>query len=182
MSAYSNLILFGFKNSGKTHFGRLLQQTFAIPFIDLDQQIEAFYFQENHERLSCREIATHHGMDAFRKWEKKALFSCEKMTHTLIALGGGTLLDQENLSFSLNLGNLVYLDVDKDTLMKRTLSPPLPSYIDVAKPKESFEKLYLERLNCYKDIPCKRILLKGKSQSEILEQLIDLYRGKPDGK
>ncbi|MCI0382806.1 MAG: hypothetical protein L0207_07170 [Chlamydiae bacterium] len=166
-----NIILFGFQYSGKTHFGRLLSQRLHLPFIDLDQKIEENYQKQFSLALSCRQIALEKGGVFFRKLEKETLFSLKKVRNSVISLGGGTVLDEENLRFILGFGKLIYLNANKEVIKKRILGGQLPAYLDPDDPEESFENLYYERKKIYEMIQAKRIDLHAKSESEILEEL-----------
>ena len=68
---------------------------------------------------SINEIFDEDGEDTFRKLEKR---ECEKTavtTNTVIATGGGIILSDETRKRLQELGEVVYLDVDINTLENR---------------------------------------------------------------
>ncbi|HSX04041.1 MAG TPA: shikimate kinase [Rhabdochlamydiaceae bacterium] len=167
-----NLILFGFKGCGKTHFGKLVADRLHLPFLDIDHLIEQAYFKQFHLPFSCRQIALEKGNGYFRALEKESVHSLGNIKNYIIALGGGTVLDENNVTFLKQLGKLLYLKIDKETLKKRILSHELPSYLDPDDPEESFENMYHDRKEKYEAIGAKAIDLQNKSDEEVIEEII----------
>ena len=166
-----NLILFGFKGCGKTYYGKRVAAKLHLPFIDTDDLIEQLYFKRYHSPLSCRQIALEKGGVFFRKLEKEVIHSLS-IEKAIIALGGGAVLDEDNVSYLKKLGKLVYLKIDKETLKKRMLSNELPSFLDPNDPEESFENMYHDRKKKYEDIGAAVIDLREKTEQAIIEALI----------
>lgn len=161
------LVLFGFKGCGKTHYGKLIATQLHLPFIDTDHLIEQLY-----PPLSCRQIVLEKGASFFRQLEKKAIQSLKNIENAIIAVGGGAVLDPDNVSHLKHLGKLLYLKIDKETLKKRMLSAPLPSFIDPENPEESFENMYYDRKKKYEAIDARVIDLQGKMEQDIVEAII----------
>jgi shikimate kinase len=173
-----HLILFGYKGCGKSYYGKRLAQQTGIPFIDTDHLIEQLYQKKMGKFLQCREIFKKHGSQLFRSLEIDVV---ENLNHStipsIIAVGGGAILNPENTQVLLRIGKLVYLNLDKKTLKARMLSHPLPSYLDTEHPDESFEKMYTERKPLYEKIPAIELDLRNKTTSEVLEQLQRILYG-----
>lgn len=173
---FQNLILFGHKSSGKTFFGGLLARELGIPFIDTDQLIEKFYQYEFQEECQCRQIFIKIGEGDFRKLEKKAIDSLKGTTHAIIALGGGAVLNLENCLKLKELGTLIYLEADKETLKHRILSQGIPSFLDPNDPENSFDRMYEARKLIYEKLSPFKVSLQGKSNGQILEELKSLWQ------
>ncbi|HSX12527.1 MAG TPA: shikimate kinase [Rhabdochlamydiaceae bacterium] len=171
----NNLILFGFKGCGKSHIGSLLAKRLHLPFVDLDHLIEQSYFKQFHAPLSCRQIVLEKGAVFFRQLEKECVRSLKQCTHYVIALGGGTVLDPENVAFLKPLGTLFYLQLDKETLKKRMFAHELPAYIDPDDPEESFENMYYDRKEKYETIGAKTIFVQNRKPEEIIEEIAKSY-------
>lgn len=137
-----NWILFGFKGAGKTYYGSRLK----LPFIDTDQLVG----------MAPNEIP----IEKFRKLEKKVILSLDP-TNTVISVGGGAVLDPENLAHLQKLGALIYLKCPKSILKTR----PLPNFVS------DFEEMYATRIKIYESIPATVIDLEGKTTQEVLEGL-----------
>jgi shikimate kinase len=168
-----NLILFGFKAVGKTHFGKRLAAALHLPFIDTDLLI--------HPTKPMREVHREWGDARFRKREKEAVFSLKGVKNSIIAVGGGAVCDKDNVRFLQNLGTLVYLDDNKKVVKQRSLSGLLPSYLDPNDPEKSFEEIYAQNKKIYEKIPAMRLDVSKKSEEHILEELMRLMEGVKNG-
>lgn len=102
----SIIYLYGPPASGKTTLGRRLAEALSWEFTDLDAEIVA------HEGREIRDIFALQGERAFRKMEGEALVRTTLRTRAsaVIALGGGTLLDDANRSFANAHGMVWCLD------------------------------------------------------------------------
>src|SRR5437764_12536003 len=87
------VFLIGFMGAGKTSVGKALSRRLKWKFYDLDE------FIENRERTSISSIFSSAGEAAFRTIESAALMELLKMTemsNSIIALGGGTFVEEQN--------------------------------------------------------------------------------------
>ncbi|HSX14192.1 MAG TPA: shikimate kinase [Chlamydiales bacterium] len=144
-----NLILFGFKGVGKTFQGRKMSVELGRCFYDTDEMIE-----DQHKK-SVREIFQQYGEEKFRKIEKEILIQLKGVTNSIIAVGGGTVLDSENVSFLQGLGELIYLKTGFETILERILTNGIPSFVDVKNPVESLKILYETRCQIFDTIPAR---------------------------
>ncbi len=167
----SNLILFGYKSSGKTYFGKIVSQALGRVFVDTDQLIEELYKKTFHELLTCRQISLKIGEDGFRQLETKVINSLQKMSNAIISLGGGALLNSDNSAILGNIGKLVYLEVDKEIIKQRIFAAGIPSFFDPLNPEKSFEKMWLERKSVYEKVSTLKINIQGKTDKEVLDEL-----------
>lgn len=163
-----NLLLFGFKACGKTYFGQRLSEELKCPFIDTDRLIEEAHTRTTGEKHSCREIYMRFGSKKFRALESEILQKLYGLDGVIMAVGGGMVLQPENLKILQTLGQFIYLSVDKKTLKQRILCPPLPSYLDPQNPEASFEEMYAYRKPLYENIPAIPIHVSSYSDTEVL--------------
>jgi shikimate kinase len=163
-----NLILFGFKGCGKTYFGKKLAEKMHRPFVDTDDLLLALHTKETGESLSVREIHQKIGEDAFRALEKRALLQLSELSNTIIALGGGAVLDPENVEALQNMVELVYLVAGAPLLRRRMLLNELPSFL---KDEGSFEEMFHTRLPIYESIRARRIDLEILDEPAVLTAL-----------
>ncbi|MBY0528817.1 MAG: hypothetical protein K2P51_01355 [Rhabdochlamydiaceae bacterium] len=173
-----NLILFGFKHCGKTTYGRKLAKQLVCPFIDTDLLLEQAYALKTNEPLTCRQMYQHLGEAAFRALETKTLETLCTVQNSIIAVGGGMVLNPLNVALLYQIGTLVHLILDDETLKNRTLTNELPAYLDQADKEGSFNQLVKERKAIYASIRAHPLLLKSKSDDEILAELKELANGK----
>jgi shikimate kinase len=155
-----NIILFGFKGCGKTYFGRLVAKKLHRRFIDTDDRIIDLYEAKYRHRTipnvigyTCRDIALELGEAAFRQLEREAIASCQEVQDSVIAVGGGAVIDLSNVEVLQRLGKMAYLKTSFEVLSHRILGKVKPSYIDEKDPLGSWRQLYQERLPIYESIP-----------------------------
>lgn len=142
-----NFILIGFKNSGKTSLGESLAHELGFPFIDIDRLVE----NEDGRDLSCRDIVRASGEAYFRKLEKSIIQNL-KSEGAVIASGGGAIVDPENIAHFKKMGKLIYLSLPFEILYQRcSASAVLPAFLDPAHPRESFARIYQDRLPIYRE-------------------------------
>jgi shikimate kinase len=167
-----NLILIGYKSSGKSFFGSLLAQELEIPFIDTDQWIEKLYKKEFQEECNCRHISIKMGESGFRMLEERVIDDLKEISNAIIALGGGAILNSENCLKLKRLGRLVYLEADKEILKRRIFINGIPSFLDPKDPENSFERMYEERRPIYEKVSSFKIKLQGKTDRQVLNELM----------
>lgn len=169
-----NLILFGFKGCGKTHFGKLLAQKMHRRFIDTDDWIVELFAKKTGERTLPREIYIQLGPAAFRALEKEVLQSLKNVKDAVIALGGGAVLDPENVELLQKIGCLAYLSTSRQTLQKRVLKHQTPAFLDSEDPQASFHEMFQQRRPIYESIPATKIDCDVLDEAGILAALQSL--------
>jgi len=109
-----NVILTGFMGTGKTSLGKLLATKLGRPFVDIDKKIEA------EQKLSIPKIFERFGEEHFRALEKSAVKELSERRGLVIATGGGTIKDEENLQLLKNSGVLICLTTEPEEIFNRT--------------------------------------------------------------
>jgi len=109
----SLIFLTGFMASGKSIVGLALANALHKDFFDLDLEIEA--------RLSkpIAQIFQEEGAAFFREIEREVLIELSELHDAVIALGGGTLLDEENLQLVQQSGISICLTTTPEEIWKR---------------------------------------------------------------
>jgi shikimate kinase len=113
----SPIFLTGMMASGKSTVGRLLALELGVPFIDLDRRIEILF--------GCSVDALFaDGEAAFRAAETTALESLLAepgfaARRSVVATGGGVVIDPRNRAAMAAAGLVVHLDVELDDLVGR---------------------------------------------------------------
>lgn len=140
-----NLILIGFMGTGKTSLGKLLATKLGRGFIDLDDKIE-------HEaNMSIPKIFEVYGEKYFRELEKSAVRDVCTKKNLVIATGGGTVKDSENLRLLKDSGVLVCLTCKPEEIFNRTERRGERPILDGAGNErlETIKKLLAEREKFY---------------------------------
>jgi shikimate kinase len=107
------IFLVGFMGSGKSTVGPLVAAQLGWDFIDLDRQIE------REQGKSIREIFEYHGEPEFRRIEARHLRSLKDRTACVVALGGGTFVQEGNRPIVAELGVSVFLDCRLEVIRAR---------------------------------------------------------------
>ncbi len=110
----ANIALTGFMAAGKTVVGRRLARALGWSFVDLDAVIE------DGEGSAIREIFAGRGERYFREREKAALGQVLNRSEQVIALGGGAVVDPDNLRLLKERSLLIWLKVSPQTVLSRT--------------------------------------------------------------
>ncbi|PWU13816.1 MAG: hypothetical protein C5B45_05480 [Chlamydiae bacterium] len=175
-----NLILYGFKSCGKTTLGQNFAHSMNCAFYDTDNLVESLHQIKTGQCISVREIFKNKGEVYFRQLERQTLFLITNVKNSIIAVGGGLILDLFNRRFLEKLGKLVYLKVDKKIVKKRIFSTEpqccnLPGFLDINYPEESFEQLFKKRTLAYEQIFAYKLFIEDQKQdSEIFSELENL--------
>lgn len=109
----SHIFLYGPPGTGKSTVGKKLADNLHLPFIDLDRVIEI------KAGTPISQIMETQGEPAFRDLESTALQNLIHENESVVALGGGTLLRDENRSFAEQNGKIILLMADLPTLLQR---------------------------------------------------------------
>jgi len=133
--------IIGFKNSGKTTFGRELAGRMGLGFMDLDEYIEA------KEGKSIPEIYTRLGDEGFRRLEWKALKEAVKIDNIVISTGGGAPCHCDNMSLMEEYGDVIYLKVSDETLIGRLRIAAEDRPIVLGKSEDELRKYIFELRN-----------------------------------
>jgi len=114
----SHIFLYGPPGTGKSTIGKTLARNLKLPFIDLDRVIET------DAGMSIPQIMEQQGESTFRDLEAAALKNLADEKGSVVALGGGALLREENRAFAESHGKVILLMADVETLFQRINESP----------------------------------------------------------
>ncbi len=110
------IFLTGFMGCGKSTVAPLLAADLGLASFDIDGEIE------RRAGKSVSSIFRVDGEAWFRRVERELLFGLAERRAVVVALGGGTIANEENFAFVKSAGLLVWLRVDFETLYSRLKS------------------------------------------------------------
>ena len=108
-----NIILTGYRCSGKTSAGKRLAERLGFSFYDTDEMVE------RQMGLQIRRIVAEQGWDAFRQAERAVIRELSGADRGVIALGGGAVLDSRNVENLKGNGFFVWLIAAAKTIAAR---------------------------------------------------------------
>jgi len=138
------IYLVGFMGSGKSTIGRLLADRMGWHFVDLDAEIEAT------QGASIFEIFETRGEAEFRRIEREKMRALvraiESGRPTVLALGGGAIVQPEIYALVENNGITVWLDCPFETVRRRVEQA---SHRPLARDPVGLAQLYETRRESY---------------------------------
>jgi shikimate kinase len=138
----NNIILIGMPASGKSTMGVVLAKILGYNFIDADLEIQ----KQEGRKLS--QIIAEDGVEGFIDIENRVNAGIEA-EKTVIATGGSVVYGREAMEHYKNIGRVVYLKVDIDTLNKRLTNVKQRGV--VMREGQSIVSLYNERCKLYEE-------------------------------
>lgn len=111
-----NLILIGFRCTGKSSVGKAVAKQLGRRFVDIDDYIE------EKEGKTIKEIFDKEGEIGFRRLEREAIKELCKMDNMVIATGGGAVMDEENIRNMKRNGYLVLLEAGPEAIYSRLMN------------------------------------------------------------
>lgn len=144
-SDMGNIIFIGFMGCGKTTFGRWIEQNHAKKLIDTDNIIVS----EQHKTVN--EIFAEHGESYFRDLETECIrgLIADGIRGTVISVGGGLPIREENGELLGRLGTVVYLRAKVDTLVRRLSHDKTRPLLAGGDVEEKIKKLMGKRAGIY---------------------------------
>jgi 3-dehydroquinate synthase len=147
---YGHIYLTGYSGCGKTVTGIELASRLRRDYIDLDEEIK------NRSGMPILDFFRKAGLHEFREFEKEILIDLagrSVSSPSVIALGGGSLVERENQALIKNSGILLWLRVKWTTLFRNVHPPntrPVVRYSDNYNEFISLNRdLYRERVTGY---------------------------------
>ncbi|MBK7548891.1 MAG: helix-turn-helix transcriptional regulator [Rhodoferax sp.] len=115
--ANPRVALVGLRGAGKSTLGQMLADDLGYPFVELSREIEKF------AGCSVNEIQNLYGMNAYRRYERRALEEAIQIyPEAVIATPGGLVSDPATFNQLLTHCTTVWLHADPEDHMKRVLA------------------------------------------------------------
>ena len=157
-----NIYLIGMMGSGKSTVGKTLSEKMHKPFIDLDSEIE----KGTGKNIS--EIFDIDGEEQFRKMETKQL---KQYSESIVACGGGIVLNDENREFINENGFTILLTASMEELSHRLSDSGNRPLLADDNTEEALTKLWLERQLHYLNTADFTIETDGKNPEQLTEEI-----------
>jgi XRE family aerobic/anaerobic benzoate catabolism transcriptional regulator len=113
-AAWPRVALVGLRGAGKSTLGQMLADDLDFPFVELSREIEKF------AGCSISEIQGLYGMNAYRRYERRALEEAIQIyPEAVIATPGGLVSDAATFNELLSHCTTVWLQADPEDHMQR---------------------------------------------------------------
>ncbi len=165
MKTARNIFLIGLMGAGKSTIGRQLAKELGWDFVDSDHEIEA------RTGASIPLIFDVEGEAGFRQREKKVIEELTQRERTVLATGGGVILDPENRAQLAAHGLVVYLRATVDQLFARTAKDRSRPLLQTPDPRGRLQDLLTQRDPLYQEI-ADLVIDTGKRSARTAEREI----------
>ena len=164
-----NIVLIGYRGTGKTTVGRLLAVRLGRELVSTDAEIV------KRAKRTIPEIVAQEGWEYFRNLESdicKELASRDKL---VIDTGGGAILRTQNVEALKKNGTLFWLTASVETITKRIGgNSQRPSLTGTKSFVDEIQEVLRERTPKYQTAADHRIATDNRSINELVETLLTL--------
>jgi shikimate kinase len=108
-----NIILIGFRGTGKTTIGKTLANRLKYKYLSTDEEIK----KNNHQSVS--EIIENNGWRYFRKCESEVVRKINSLDRYVIDTGGGSILTKKNRTNLSKNGVVILLTAPQKVILHR---------------------------------------------------------------
>ncbi|GJQ58411.1 MAG: shikimate kinase [Candidatus Scalindua sp. AMX11] len=165
-----NIVLIGFRGTGKSSIGKLLSNQLKRDYIDTDEYIG------NSTGKTIKDIFLEKGEEVFRTIEAEAVATVSKMDNQIIATGGGVILNNKNVTNLKSNGTLILLEASPEIIhLRLSLDDKTADQRPSLTGKEAFEEikhLLDKRLPLYNKAADHTINTSLKSPEEVVDEII----------
>lgn len=162
------IALTGFMGTGKTSVGRRLADRLGWSFVDTDVMIET------REKRSVTDIFAAEGEAYFRAREREAIAEASSRERTVVATGGGALLDERNFELLERNAVLVCLSATPDAILARTSGHGRP-LLEGEDRGARVRRLLAERAAVYGKV-AHQVDTSGLSVDQVVDRVLALAR------
>ncbi len=168
-SGDSPIFLIGYRGTGKTSVARELAGPLAFHWVDTDDLIE----QMTGKTIAA--IFADEGESGFRDWEARVVTAAVRKRRTVVALGGGAVLREDNREAICAAGPVVWLTASVDTILERvaadlTTTSRRPN-LTAAGGRAEIEALLAIRTPHYQQCATLVVDTESKTSAEVAEEI-----------
>lgn len=161
-----NIILIGFKKSGKSTIGKEISKKINKTFLDMDDVIEDVFFKKYKEKKDVIEIYKVLKEEEFRILESIAYFETKDVDDFVIATSGGGILNDNIKKFS-KPKIVFYLKASREILKNRIRDEKRSVFNE----NNFFESQYFNRDKLYQKNSDHILLVDNKDITKICDEI-----------
>ena len=159
-----SIILMGPPGSGKSTVGKYLAKELGISLIDTDRIIE------EREGRSISEIFLTDGEEGFRAIEKKVVLESLDVDDSIVALGGGSVLDSDVQARLTQCPEVIFLDVSISNAAPRVgFNKERP--LLMGNPRQQWLQLMERRRSIYESLATRTVSTDNRKAHEVAHEI-----------
>jgi shikimate kinase len=166
MKRGNSIVLIGFMGAGKSSVGRLLAQKTGLPRFDTDELVVARFGQSIADIFKTRSEAE------FRVAESEVLAHLAGRPRGIIVTGGGIVLRPENVALLKELGVVVSLEADEETLFRRVSRRDTRPLLRTNDPRATLHELFVGRAPLYHGAADIRVDTSQLSHDQVATEIL----------
>ena len=160
-------MLIGMMGAGKSSVGRCLERRTGLRRLDTDEMAAIKL------GLSVPEIFSKFGEEKFREIETQMLRELNPAKPMIIVTGGGIVLRDGNVDLMRQVGTIVLLEADEDTLFERASRKKNRPLLQTENPRATFAELLRTRTPLYAKVANIRIDTSSLNQDDVAEMILN---------
>lgn len=164
-----NIVFIGFMGTGKTTIARELSKVIGCRFVDSDKIIS------EESGMTVEEIFETLGEEIFRKIEREVIKNISNLENAVISVGGGAVVDPENVFNLRKNGILILLTASPETILANISKSETRPLLKKANVLEEIKQLLKKREEAYKNYDYE-ISVDNLSVEEVLNRAIKLLK------
>jgi shikimate kinase len=164
----NSIVLIGFMGAGKSSVGRTLARMTGLPRFDTDELIA------KRLKLTIPEIFENHGERVFRGAETETLRELQEKAAAIIVTGGGIILSSENRELVRELGQVVYLAANEETLFQRISRRATRPLLRTENPRATAAALLAARMPLYREVADVEVDTSLLTHEEVARRILEL--------
>lgn len=162
-----HIFLIGFMGCGKSTNAACLSEMTGAKQMEMDQEIV------KNQGMEIAEIFERHGEQYFRDLETELLRGLKDREPMVVSCGGGAVLREENVMQMKQMGTIVLLTADPETVYDRvrysTERPVLNGHMNL----EYIRGLMEKRRSCYEKAADVTVSTDGRTAEEICREILE---------
>jgi len=175
MRSPESIALIGYRGTGKTTVARLLATRLSFDWVDADVEVEILAGK------SIAEIFDESGEESFRDLESEVVAKLCGRERTVVALGGGAILREENRKCLAGCSLVVWLKASPEVIAGRLSSDPTTS---ARRPnltnhggRTEIDELLRRREPIYRVCATFEVDTDNRDPDEIVDEILESFSG-----
>lgn len=161
-----SIVLMGPPGAGKSTVGKYLAREMGLQLIDSDRVIE------EREGRSISEIFLSDGEEGFRKIEKEVVLEILSADNSIIALGGGSILDVDVQKKLGSFERVIFLEVSISNAAPRVgFNKERP--LLMGNPRQQWLVLMEKRRGIYEGLATQTISTDNRKALEVAQEILE---------